>query len=414
MTHTATPAAPEIKAYPETVTAAFEDFMGAFEAFKDVNDRRLGEIEKKLTADVVTVEKLDRINRAVDEHKKVLDELSLKKARPPLGAGASGQADPEYKAAFEAYVRRGEEGALRELEAKAYSGTVAADGGIVMPPELDTEIGRRVAVISPMRRLATVRQVSTMTLKKPFATAGLPTGWVAETAARPMTNTQQLVELTFQTQELYAQPAATQALLDDAAVDIEAWISGEVEIVFAEQEGTAFITGDGVNKPRGILNYPVVAENAWSWNNLGFIGTGVAGGFRATNPSDTLFDVVYALKAGYRQNGTFLMNRKVQAEVRKFKDTTGNYIWQPPAAVGQPASLVGFPVAESEDMADIAANATPIAFGDFRAGYLVVDRRGVRILRDPYTSKPYVLFYVTKRAGGGVQNFEAIKLVRLA
>ncbi|MEH6689895.1 MAG: phage major capsid protein [Pseudorhizobium pelagicum] len=411
--------APEVKAVPETVTAAFEDFMEAFEAFKDVNDRRLGEIEQKLTADVVTRDKMERVNRAVDEQKKLLDQLVLKKARPPLGSsqGPGRELSPEaeeHKAAFDAYVRRGEDGGLRELEAKAFSGSVAADGGYLVPPETDTEIGRRISIASPMRALSTVRTVSSAVLKKPFAASGLSTGWVAETAARPQTSTPQLSELSFPTMELYAMPAATQALLDDAAVDIEAWIAGEVDIVFAEQEGDAFIRGDGINRPKGFLTYTAVAESAWTWGNLGYVATGAAGAWKTTGPSDTLVDVIYALKAGHRQNGTFLMNRKTQADVRKFKDADGNYLWRPPASAGQPASLMGFPIAEAEEMPDVGANALAVAFGDFRSGYLVVDRAGVRILRDPYSAKPYVLFYTTKRVGGGVQNFEAIKLVRFA
>ncbi len=409
--------APEIKGVPETVTAAFDEFMEAFEAFKDVNDRRLGEIEQKLSADVVTRDKMDRINRAMDEQKKVLDQMLLKKARPALGSGQGRELSPEaeeHKAAFDAYVRRGDEAGLRELEAKAFSATTGADGGYLVPPETDNEIGRRVSVVSPMRALSTVRTVSTSVLKKPFATAGLSTGWVAETAARPQTNTPQLAELSFPTMELYAMPAATQALLDDAAVDIEAWIAGEVDIVFAEQEGDAFIRGDGVNKPKGFLTYTAVAENTWTWGNLGYVATGAAGAWKTTGPSDTLVDVIYALKAGHRQNGTFMMNRKTQADVRKFKDADGNYLWRPPASAGQPASLMGFPIAEAEEMPDVGANALAVAFGDFRSGYLVVDRAGVRILRDPYSAKPYVLFYTTKRVGGGVQNFEAIKLVKFA
>lgn len=411
--------APEVKAVPETVTAAFEDFMEAFEAFKDVNDRRLGEIEEKLTSDVVTRDKMERINRSMDEQKKALDQLLLKKARPQLGAGTGrgGDGGPdaaEHKAAFDAYVRRGDEQGLRELEAKAMSGTAGADGGYLVPPETDGEIGRRISIASPMRALSTVRTVSGAVLKKPFAAAGLSTGWVSETAARPQTDTPQLSELTFPTMELYAMPAATQALLDDAAVDIEAWIAGEVDVVFAEQEGDAFIRGDGVNKPKGFLSYATVAESAWSWGNIGHVATGVAGGFKAASPSDTLVDVVYALKAKHRQNGTFMMNRKTQAELRKFKDADGNYLWRPPATAGQAASLIGFPVAEAEEMPDVAANACAIAFGDFRSGYLVVDRAGVRILRDPYSAKPYVLFYTTKRVGGGVQNFEAIKVVKFS
>jgi HK97 family phage major capsid protein len=405
----------EIKTVPDTVNGVFDDFMGAFEAFKDVNDRRLGEIEGKLTADVVTRDKMDRINRAMDEQKKVLDQLVLKKARPPLGRSGFGSAgSSEHKAAFEAYIRGGDEASLRDLEAKALSVGSDGDGGYLVPPEIDSEIGRRLAVISPVRALATVRQVSGSVLKKPFNATGLASGWVSETAARPQTGTPTLSNMIFPTMELYAMPAATQALLDDAAVDIEAWISSEVDVAFAEQESTAFVSGDGVNKPKGFLSYTAVADATWSWGNLGYVATGAAGAFKATGPTDVLVDTIYSLKATRRQNANFMMNRRTQATLRKFKDADGNYLWQPPALAGQPASLMGFPVAEAENMPDIAADALPIAFGDFRAGYLVVDRVGIRILRDPYSAKPYVLFYTTKRVGGGVQDFEAIKLVKFA
>ncbi|PWE58181.1 phage major capsid protein [Metarhizobium album] len=415
MTDMAQTAAPEIKAVPENLDAAFDDFMQAFEAFKDVNDRRLDEIERKLTADVVTRDKMDRINRAMDEQKKALGQLVLKKVRPALGRldGPSPEA-AEHKAAFDAYIRRGDEAGLRDLESKAFSAGTGADGGYLVPPETDTEIGRRLSAVSPIRALATVRQVSGAVLKKPFSPTGLTAGWVAETASRPQTATPQLSELSFPTMELYAMPAATQALLDDAAVDIEAWISGEVDIVFAEQEGTAFTSGDGTNKPKGILSYTTVADASWTWGNIGYIASGAAGAFKSTGPSDALIDTIYAVKAGHRQNAHFLMNRKTQGEIRKFKDADGNYLWRPPASAGQSASLMGFPIAEAEDMPDIGANSLSIAFGDFRAGYLVVDRMGVRVLRDPYSAKPYVLFYTTKRVGGGVQNFEAIKLMKVA
>ena len=413
MTDMAKTAALEIKAVPENLDAAFDDFMEAFEAFKDVNDRRLDEIERKLTADVVTRDKMDRINRAMDEQKKALDQLVLKKARPALGRpdGPSPEAT-EHKAAFDAYIRRGDEAGLRELEAKAFSAGTGADGGYLVPPETDTEIGRRLSVVSPIRSLATVRQVSGAVLKKPFSPAGLTAGWVAETASRPQTATPQLSELSFPTMELYAMPAATQALLDDAAVDIETWISGEVDIVFAEQEGTAFTTGDGTNKPKGFLAYTTAAESAWTWGKIGYIVTGVSGALPASNPSDVLIDLVYALKAGYRANARFVLNRRTQAAIRKLKDADGNYLWQPAAVAGGEASLLGFPVSEAEDMPDIGANALALAFGDFRRGYLVVDRVGVRVLRDPYSAKPYVLFYTTKRVGGGVQDFDAIKLLK--
>lgn len=406
--------APVIKAYPDNVTAAFDDFMGAFESFKEVNDRRLGEIERKLTADVLTTEKLDRVNRAIDDQKKKLDELVLKKARPELSGGGLAIEDSEHKAAFDRFLRSGDDSGLRALEGKAFATTGLTDGAVLAPPDVERDIGRRMALISPMRRLATVREVSSTVLKRPFSIAGITTGWAGDTTARPQTNTQSIVELSYPTAELYAQPAASQTLLDDAVLDMESWIASEVETVFAEQEGTAFITGDGVNKPRGFLTSNVIADANWAWGTLGFLATGVNGAFKAASPSDQLFDLVYGLKASYRQNGTFMMNRRTQGEIRKLKDSTGNYIWQPPAGAGMPASLLGFPLAEAEDMPDMSANGFAIAFGDFKSGYMIIDRRGVRVLRDPYSAKPYVLFYVTKRVGGGVQNFEAIKLLKFA
>jgi HK97 family phage major capsid protein len=212
--------------------------------------------------------------------------------------------------------------------------------------------------------------------------------------------------------ELYAMPAASATLLDDTAVNIDEWIAGEVEQAFATQEGTAFVSGDGSGKPTGFLNYTKVAEASWAWTKIGYVVTGVSGDFAEDDPADNLIDLVYTLKSGYRQNATWVLNRKTQAAVRKLKDGDGNYVWQPAAVAGGAASLMGFPVAESEDMPSIEANAYAIAFGDFRHGYLIVDRIGVRVLRDPYSAKPYVLFYTTKRVGGGVQDFDAIKLLK--
>jgi HK97 family phage major capsid protein len=214
--------------------------------------------------------------------------------------------------------------------------------------------------------------------------------------------------------ELYAMPAATLTLLEDAAVNIDVWLAQEVEQVFATQEGAAFVAGDGNNKPKGFLSYNTVANSSYSWGNIGYIASGSTGAFPTSNPSDVLVDLTYTVNAGYRQNAVFVMNRKTQSAIRKFKDTTGNYLWQPPTQAGGKASLMTFPVIEAEDMPDIAANSLSIAFGDFNRGYLVVDRAGVTVLRDPYTAKPYVLFYTTKRVGGGVQDFDAIKLLKFA
>ncbi len=407
-------AAPEIKAASGSaveVAEAFDEFMGAFDAFKTANDERLSEIERRVTADVVTTDKVDRINAALTEQKQALDRLMVKGVRPGIGGA---QPIGETKSAFHTWMRNGDDSAIRALESKSMSIGAGADGGYLVPPETEAEIGKRLSELSPIRSIAAVRQVSSSVLKKPFSVSGPATGWVAETDVRPETASGTLAELSFPTMELYAMPAATTALLDDAAVDLDAWIASEVEAAFAEQEGTAFVTGDGVNKPSGFLSYGSVAEDNWSWGALGHIATGVDGDLPASDASDVLIDTVYALKAGYRQNAGWVMNRRTQAAIRKLKDADGNYMWTPPATVGAKAMLMGFPVVEAEDMPDAASEATPIAFGDFQRGYLIVDRVGVRVLRDPYSAKPYVLFYTTKRVGGGIQDFDAIKLVKYA
>lgn len=394
---------------------ALDELMRAFDAFREANDERLDQIERRMSADPVTDEKVDRLSKAMDDHEKRMERLVLRNLRPPVGGGEGSANGPsEHRSAFEAYVRAGDEGRMRRLEEKAMSGLVGADGGFLVPPETEAEIGRRLANVSPIRSIAGIRTVSAAVLKKPFALAGAQTGWVGETDARPQTAQPQLGELVFPTMELYAMPAATNALLDDAAVDIDSWIGEEVEQAFATQEGVAFVSGDGAAKPKGFMAYDTVPEANWAWGKVGTVSTGVNGNFAASNGSDALIDLVYALKAGYRQNASFVMNRRTQSAVRKLKDADGNYLWQPPAAVGAKASLMGFPVVEAEAMPDIAAGANAIAFGDFSRFYLVVDRQGVRVLRDPYSAKPYVLFYTTKRVGGGIQDFDAAKYLRFA
>jgi HK97 family phage major capsid protein len=409
--------APETKsAGSGDVTAAFEDFARSFEAFRATNDERLAEIETRLSADVVTEEKLARIDTALHEAKRRLDRVQLDRGRPALG-GAEPRPDAgltEHKAAFDLYVRAGEASGLKRLEEKALSAGSGPDGGYLVPATVEKEVLTRLANLSPIRAISSVRTISTGLYKRAFSTAGPAAGWVGETASRPQTASPNLAELAFPAMELYAMPAATQTLLDDAIVDIDGWLAAEVETVFAEQEGFAFVRGDGVNKPKGFVAAPNVAEASWSWGNLGYVATGVAGGFPTENPADVLIDLIYALKAGYRQNAVFVMNRKTQSVMRKFRDESGAYMWQPPAVAGQPATFMSFPVVEAEDMPDIAANSLSVAFGDFRRGYLVVDRAGIRVLRDPYSAKPYVLFYTTKRVGGGVQDYAAIKLLKFA
>lgn len=385
------------------VAALFSEFSSAFEEFKRTNDQRLKDIEKRGVTDGLIEGKLERLNAVLDGHKAALDRVSAERARPALeGKGAF--PNGEYKEAFSAYVKRGEEKALQV--------GVGADGGYVVPGEVETEITRLMTGISPIRAIAGVRQVSASVYKRPITVSGPQTGWVGEAASRPTTTSQTLAELSYPTTELYAMPAATTAFLDDAAVDVGQWIADEVNAAFAAQETTAFVNGDGTNKPKGFLASTMVAESSWSWGNLGYVATGTSGALPASNGSDVLIDLVYALKAGYRQNANWVMNRKTQGALRKLKDSDGNYLWQPSATADGRASFMGFPLVEAEDMPNIGANSLSVAFGDFRRGYLIVDRQGVNVLRDPYSSKPYVLFYTTKRVGGGVADYDAIKLLK--
>jgi HK97 family phage major capsid protein len=386
-----------------------DELMQAFEAFKETNDRRLAEIERRGSEDAVTADKLARIE-------KTMDAISLKQARVPLGETGAQKpaAELAHKSAFDGYVRKGETANLTALEQKALSVGTDADGGYLVPKETERAVNTALKNVSPIRSIAGVRQVSGSVYKVPFATTGAATGWVGETAVRPQTNTPTLAELSFPTMELYAMPAATQAILDDSAVDIDAWLAEEVRVAFAQQEGTAFLTGDGVNKPKGFLTYPTVANASWTWGNVGFVTSGAAGAFPAVNQADKLIDLVYAVKGTYRANGSFVMNRSTLGTVRKMKDADGAYIWQPSGDASQPSTLLGYSVVEAEDMPNIAANSLSIAFGDFASGYLIVDRVGIRVLRDPYSSKPYVLFYTTKRVGGGIKDFDAIKLMQFS
>ena len=403
-----------------------EELMRAFEEFRATNEARLEELERRMGADALLEEKLARLSAALDAQQRRLDELVRRSARPPLvtaaetegtASGAGQGHDPlaaEHKAAFEAYVRKGDASALLRLESKALSAGSDPDGGYLAHDELERRVERLLAEASPIRAVAGHRRISAGTYRKPFATSRAATGWVGETAPRPETATPQLTELAFPAMELYAMPAATQTLLDDAAIDVSEWLAEEVITAFAEQETEAFVNGDGTTRPLGFLSVPTVDETTWNWGKLGVLKTGVDGGFPAGGPADVLIDLVYALRSGYRQNAVWMMNRKVQAEIRKFKDANGNYLWQPAASPQARPTLMGFPVVEVEAMPDMTAGSFSIAFGDFRRGYLVVDRTGIRILRDPYSAKPYVLFYTTKRVGGGVQDFAAIKLLQFA
>jgi HK97 family phage major capsid protein len=344
----------------------------------------------------------------VDEVKGRLDKVSRAAARPTLSAGAP--ASPELKGFVDGYLRQG-----RETELKAVSGAVAADGGFAVPREIDALIAAQLKAISPIRAIAQVVQVGTAGYRKLVTSGGTASGWVSETAARPETTTPKFNEIVPPMGELYANPAASQAMLDDAAFDLESWLASEIAMEFARAEGAAFVNGTGTNQPRGFLAAPSAStgDATRPFGTLQFIASGNASGFDA-GPELKLIDLVHALKSGHRQGAAFVMNSKTMAAVRKFKAADGTFLWQPGVLEGQPSRLLGYPVVEVEDMPDVAANACPIAFGNFKAGYLIAERRATSILRDPFTNKPYVNFYATKRVGGQVLDSDAIKLLKIS
>lgn len=372
------------------------EMMAAFEAFRQANDERLGEIEAKGASDPLTDERLSRIDRQ-------LEALSLKMARPEVGVSPAAREDDARSEAWGRYLRTGDDSGISRLDTKGLNTGSDAQGGYVAPPELDRLIEARLMAASPMRAIATVRQTSAGVFRKPVG-LGAAASWVGETAARPETATNGLALLEFPAGELYAMPAATQALLEDSYADVDAWLADEVESAFAAQESAAFVSGDGAGKPRGFLDYEIVAEGSHVWGKIG----SVAGDFSATDAADQIIDLIYTPKSQFRAGARFVMNRRTVSAVRKLKDGDGRYLWQPGNG-GEPATVMGYPVTEVEDMPDIGTGNAAIAFGDFRRGYLIADRQGARVLRDPYSAKPYVLFYTTKRVGGGVQNFDAIK-----
>ncbi len=383
-----------------------DKLLAEFEAFKAANDERLSTIETG-REDTLLEEKVARIDKALTDTKSALDRLAMS-AAAPVG-DESVYAVPK---GWSAYLRSGDERGVSRLDTKSLNEGTETQGGYLAPPELDRLIEARLLAASPMRQIATVRQTSAGTFKKPVS-LGASASWAAETGARSETTAPTLSLLDFPTAELYAMPAATQALLDDAYTDIDEWLADEVQDAFSAQENAAFITGTGSNQPKGFLSYTNVAESSHSWGNMGYVASGAEGDFASGEEVERLLDLIYAVKPGFRANARFTMNRRTLSALRKVKDGDGRYIFAPGLG-GEAASLLGFPISEIEDMPDIAADATPIAFGDFKRGYLIVDRQGARVLRDPYSAKPYVLFYTTKRVGGGVQNFDAIKLMKFA
>ncbi|WP_369026600.1 phage major capsid protein [Qipengyuania sp. RANM35] len=343
----------------------------------------------------------------VDEVKARVDKIGRAAARPAIGG--TEEAAPEVKGFVDGYLRRGS-----TAEFKSISGAVPSDGGYAVPRQIDAMIARELTEISPIRALAQVVQTGSAGYRKLVSIGGTASGWVSETAGRPGTDTPNFAEIAPPTGELYANPAASQAMLDDAGFELDTWLASEIAMEFARAEGAAFVHGTGVNQPKGFLSSPVstAEDGSRAFGSLQYIGSGDADGFD-TNPDAKLIDLVHTLKAGHRQGASFVMNSATLAEVRKLKTADGAFLWQPGLVEGQPDRLLGYPVVEAEDMPDIAAGTFPIAFGNFRHGYLIAERSATQVLRDPFTNKPFVHFYATKRVGGQLLDSNAIKLLKI-
>lgn len=346
-----------------------------------------------------------------DDRMNKLDRKTVMTARSALATSA--HVDAPHQKAFAAYLRSGDDDGLRglELDGKAMGTTVAADGGYLVDPQTSDTIKGTLSATASLRAIANVVSVDATSFDVLVDHTEMGAGWATETAAFAETDTPQIDRISIALHELSALPKASQRLLDDTAFDIEGWLAGRIADKFARSEAAAFVNGDGIDKPKGMLTYPTVDNDVWVWGNLGYVVTGADG---AISDGDAIVDLVYALGAEYRANGSFVMNSKTAGTVRKLKDNDGRFLWSDGLAAGEPARLMGYPVLIAEDMPDIASDATAIAFGDFGTGYTVAERPDLRVLRDPFSAKPHVLFYATKRVGGAVSDFAAIKLLKFA
>ncbi|SNR60930.1 phage major capsid protein [Puniceibacterium sediminis] len=346
-----------------------------------------------------------------EERLTMLDRKSLRSARPALASSADVSA-PHQKA-FNAYLRSGDDDGLRglEIESKAMSTAVNSDGGYLVDPATSETVKSVLASTASIRAIANVVNVEASSFDVLIDRNDAGAGWANETSSTTETGTPQIERISIPLFELNALPKASQRLLDDSAFDIEAWLAGRIADKFARSEAAAFVAGDGIDKPRGFLSHATVDNDVWTWGNLGYVPTGTAGGI---GDGDAIIDLVYSLGAQYRAGASFVMNSKTAGSLRKLKDGDGRHLWSDGFSAGEPARLLGYPVLIAEDMPEIESNSFPIAFGDFSVGYTIAERPDLRVLRDPFSAKPHVLFYATKRVGGDVSDFAAIKLLRCA
>ncbi|WP_418593759.1 phage major capsid protein [Ponticoccus sp. (in: a-proteobacteria)] len=372
------------------VSAAMAGLIGDFKALQADLQDKLQKQEERLT---------------------MLDHKSALRGRPALSTHV--EVEAPHKKAFEAYLRSGDDDGLRglTLDGKSMNTSVNSDGGYLVDPETAEMIKSTLASTASIRAVASVVNVEASSFDVLIDQNDTGAGWADEAAATAETGTPTIERISIPLYELNAMPKVSQRLLDDSAFDVEGWLAGRIADKFLRAEAAAFVEGDGIDKPRGFLDHTTVANGSWSWGSLGFVTTGAAADL---GDGDALIDLVYALGAQYRAGATFVMNSKTAGALRKLKDADGRHLWADGFAAGEPARLLGYAVLIAEDMPDAGADAFPVAFGDFSAGYTIAERPDVRVLRDPFSAKPHVLFYATKRVGGDVSDFAAIKLLRCA
>ncbi|WP_299962036.1 phage major capsid protein [uncultured Roseobacter sp.] len=371
----------------EDVRQAVSGFVTDFKTFQTDIETKLQQTEERVT---------------------MLDRKTQSPQRTPLG-GAIDAGAPHQKA-FNAYVRTGEDDGLRglEMDIKSLSTAVNSDGGYLVDPQTSDSVKSVLNATASIRSIASVVNVEATSYDVLVDHSDVGSGWATEDGTLTESDTPLIDRITIPLHELSALPKASQRLLDDAAFDIEGWLASRIADRFARAEAEAFVNGNGNDKPRGFLRSDTIANDNWRWERLGYVASGEAGDVNA----DAIIDLVYALGAEYRANATFVMNSKTAGLVRKLKDNDGRFLWSDGLAAAEPARLMGYPVLIAEDMPDAENNAMAIAFGDFAVGYTIAERPDLRVLRDPFSAKPHVLFYATKRVGGAVSDYAAIKLLK--
>jgi HK97 family phage major capsid protein len=407
----------EVKSAVDALAKVVTDERSAREVFEKRSDSERKEFEAKADAEFAKVQ-------------KSLEEVNVKLGRITIAGAGDAPKNDEHKSAFVNYIRNPRDqksiAALQDAERKAVytTGTGgSAAGGYAVPEELSRAIITQLTNISPMRQVANVVTASSPDYKILVDTLGTGTAWAGENATRSESNTPQLGEVAPTFGTLYAYPKASEESLNDMFFDVGAWLTNSVSVAFAAAEGVAFTTGNGTNKPTGLMAATKSSSDdaSLAFGSVQYVPTGAAAGFPALSltspvayPADKLVDLVHKLKAGYRANARWMMNKATLAVVRKFKDSDANYLWQPGLAAGMPSSLLGYAVVENEDMADIGANAFPIAFGDFRAAYTIVDLVGLRVTLDEVTTPGQVKWIFRKRIGGKLADNQAVKVIKCA